>query len=202
MFIPDSELEGFVYILIKGIAPLEIEEFSRMVISERTVKDELSYLFYKYNMKRVEQKNEYPAIHPFDITENFLEKYKTRFKRLSAIAPGCCHYTIKHTTEPINQIKEYAKKNKNERLIIFHVYNLVEEYLEAVKIFKLNSFLYQRDINPRIATNAYSGSGFICNKSLDKLLKGKGKAVNDSTFKVMELIFDKEFESNLTVIKY
>jgi hypothetical protein len=36
MFIPDSELEGFVYILIKGIVPLEIEEFSRMVISERT----------------------------------------------------------------------------------------------------------------------------------------------------------------------
>ncbi len=202
MFIPDSELEGFVYILIKGIAPLEMQDFSRMVLSERTVKDELSYLFYKYNMKKVEQKEEYPAIHPFDITENFSEKYKTRFNRLNTIASNCSHYTIKHTTEPLNQIKEYAKRNKNERLIVFHVYNLVEEYLEAVKIFKLNSFLYQRDINPRIATNAYSGSGYIYKKSLDRLLKGKAKGVNDSTFKVMELVFDKELDSNLTVIKY
>ena len=35
MFIPDSELEGFVYILIKGIAPLEIEEFSFKVVADK-----------------------------------------------------------------------------------------------------------------------------------------------------------------------
>ena len=75
------------------------------------------------------------------------------------------------------------------------------DFSELVKIFRLNSFLYQRVTNPRLADQLYFRAGFISEKKLNRMLSGKGRSVFSETFSIMEIILDKDFVNNVDTIR-
>lgn len=136
------------------------------------------------------------------LNANFISQYKIKYDRLYRISERFYSYHIQHTFENPNSILQYSKEQKADRLIVFKSSNIVDNYLRIIKILKLNSFMYRRELNANLSSNLYSPAGFIQDKKLNMLLRGKGKSVSDTTFKILQLVFDKELNSNLVTIQH
>lgn len=204
IFIENTEIPGIIFILLKKLIPISIDEYiERMKKDTISFSVEPSFNFFTYNLKRNSNNGVYPTVYSEDVREsNFIENYKNKYDRLCKISERFYSYHIQHTFENPNSILQYSKEEKADRVIVFKSSNIVDNYLRIIKIFKLNSFAYRKELNASLSSNLYSPAGFIQNKKLNMLLKGKGKSVSDTTFKILQLVFDKELNSNLVTIQH
>ncbi|MCP5502605.1 MAG: hypothetical protein H7A25_22090 [Leptospiraceae bacterium] len=200
-----SEIEGKIVIFLQELnRDLDIDSYCASI-----KEDEINAInsptkrFYTYHIKIAKNFiNTYPCIYPEDITDNFHNKYKCRFERLHSLINGMYHFKIIHTLSSIQNIINYSKSKKITRILVFNSIDLVSDYMEILKIFKLNSFLSYREMNIFQSTNLYSNNGFIRNKTINRLFegKGKGKGIGKYTFEALELSIDMEVNSNLSYI--
>ena len=201
MFIENTEISGIIFILLKKLIPINLNEYIKKM-NDDTIDftSESSFDFFTYNLKKYADNRVYPSV---DILKpDFIIQYKKKYDRLYRISVRFYSYHIQHTFENPNVILQYAKEQNADRLIVFKSSNIVDNYLRLIKILKLNSFAYRRELNADLSSNLYSPAGFIQNKKLNTLLRGKGKSVTDTTFKILQLVFDKELDSNLVTIQH
>ncbi|MBP6740611.1 MAG: hypothetical protein KA146_11500 [Leptospiraceae bacterium] len=201
MFIENTEISGIIFILLKKLIPINLNEYIKKM-NDDTIDftSESSFDFFTYNLKKYEDNRVYPSV---DILKpDFIIQYKKKYDRLYRISERFYSYQIQHTLENPNTILQYAKEQNVDRLIVFKSSNIVDNYLRLVKILKLNSFAYRKELNANLSSNLYSSAGFIQNKKLNMLLRGKGKSVSDTTFKILQLLCDKELDSNLVTIQH
>ncbi|MEM7181561.1 MAG: hypothetical protein AAF518_11655 [Spirochaetota bacterium] len=198
-----SEVEGRVVILLNSLTSIDFEDYiSKAKEDFLNLDNTHSREFFANNTKPSKKAlKTYPAIFTNDLDDpKFSQKYKERFNRLKAMADSMYHFKVEHTLLPLKTILDFSERNKTSRLLVFHANNLVRDYQRILKIFKLNSFLCYREINFAHAANLYIPNGFIRQKKVDSLLQGKGKEVNDFTFKALELELDKKL--NETPVHY
>ena len=204
MFIENTEISGIIFILLKKLIPINLNEYIKKM-NDDTIdfSSESSFDFFTYNLKKYDENMVYPSVYREDILKpDFIIQYKKKYDRLYRISERFYSYHIQHTFENPNVILQYAKEQNADRLIVFKSSNIVDNYLRLIKILKLNSFAYRRELNADLSSNLYSPAGFIQNKKLNMLLRGKGKSVTDTTFKILQLVFDKELDSNLVTIQH
>ena len=204
IFIENTEVSGIIFILLKKLTPISLDEYIKKM-KEGTIdfSSESSFDFFTYNLKKNSNNRAYPSVYHEDVLNaNFISQYKIKYDRLYRISERFYSYHIQHTFENPNSILQYSKEQKADRLIVFKSSNIVDNYLRIIKILKLNSFMYRRELNANLSSNLYSPAGFIQNKKLNMLLKGKGKSVSDTTFKILQLVFDQELHSNLVTIQH
>ena len=204
MFIENTEISGIIFILLKKLIPINLNEYIKKM-NDDTIdfSSESSFDFFTYNLKKYDENMVYPSVYREDILKpDFIIQYKKKYDRLYRISERFYSYHIQHTFENPNIILQYAKEKNVDRLIVFKSSNIVDNYLRLIKILKLNSFAYRRELNADLSSNLYSPAGFIQNKKLNTLLRGKGKSVTDTTFKILQLVFDKELDSNLVTIQH
>ena len=204
MFIENTEISGIIFILLKKLIPINLNEYIKKM-NDDTIdfSSESSFDFFTYNLKKYDENMVYPSVYREDILKpDFIIQYKKKYDRLYRISERFYSYHIQHTFENPNIILQYAKEKNVDRLIVFKSSNIVDNYLRLIKILKLNSFAYRRELNADLSSNLYSPAGFIQNKKLNMLLRGKGKSVSDTTFKILQLVFDKELDSNLVTIQH
>lgn len=204
VYIENTEVSGIIFILLKKLTPVSLNEYiKRMKEDSIDFSSESSFDFFTYNLKKDSDNGEYPSVYHEDVLKaNFISQYKKQYDRLYKISERFYSYHIRHTFDNPNSILQYSKDQNIDRLIVFKTSNLVDNYLRVIKILKLNSFAYRKELNTNLSSNLYSPAGFIKNKKLDMLLKGKGKSVSDTTFKILQLVFDKELNSNLVTIQH
>lgn len=204
MFIENTEISGIIFILLKKLIPINLNEYIKKM-NDDTIdfSSESSFDFFTYNLKKYDENMVYPSVYREDILKpDFIIQYKKKYDRLYRISERFYSYHIQHTFENPNIILQYAKEKNADRLIVFKSSNIVDNYLRLIKILKLNSFAYRKELNADLSSNLYSPAGFIQNKKLNMLLRGKGKSVSDTTFKILQLVFDKELDSNLVTIQH
>ena len=204
MFIENTEISGIIFILLKKLIPINLNEYIKKM-NDDTIdfSSESSFDFFTYNLKKYDENMVYPSVYREDILKpDFIIQYKKKYDRLYRISERFYSYHIQHTFENPNIILQYAKEKNVDRLIVFKSSNIVDNYLRLIKILKLNSFAYRKELNADLSSNLYSPAGFIQNKKLNMLLRGKGKSVTDTTFKILQLVFDKELDSNLVTIQH
>ena len=204
MFIENTEISGIIFILLKKLIPINLNEYIKKM-NDDTIdfSSESSFDFFTYNLKKYDENMVYPSVYREDILKpDFIIQYKKKYDRLYRISERFYSYHIQHTFENPNVILQYAKEQNADRLIVFKSSNIVDNYLRLIKILKLNSFAYRKELNADLSSNLYSPAGFIQNKKLNMLLRGKGKSVSDTTFKILQLVFDKELDSNLVTIQH
>ncbi len=204
MFIENTEISGIIFILLKKLIPINLNEYIKKM-NDDTIdfSSESSFDFFTYNLKKYDENMVYPSVYREDILKpDFIIQYKKKYDRLYRISERFYSYHIQHTFENPNIILQYAKEKNVDRLIVFKSSNIVDNYLRLIKILKLNSFAYRKELNADLSSNLYSPAGFIQNKKLNMLLRGKGKSVSDTTFKILQLVFDKELDSNLVTIQH
>ena len=204
MFIENTEISGIIFILLKKLIPINLNEYIKKMKDETVdFSSESSFDFFTYNLKKYDENMVYPSVYREDILKpDFIIQYKKKYDRLYRISERFYSYHIQHTFENPNIILQYAKEKNVDRLIVFKSSNIVDNYLRLIKILKLNSFAYRKELNADLSSNLYSPAGFIQNKKLNMLLRGKGKSVSDTTFKILQLVFDKELDSNLVTIQH
>ena len=204
IFIENTEVSGIIFILLKKLIPINLNEYIKKM-NDDTIdfSSESSFDFFTYNLKKYDENMVYPSVYREDILKpDFIIQYKKKYDRLYRISERFYSYHIQHTFENPNIILQYAKEKNVDRLIVFKSSNIVDNYLRLIKILKLNSFAYRKELNADLSSNLYSPAGFIQNKKLNMLLRGKGKSVSDTTFKILQLVFDKELDSNLVTIQH
>ena len=186
------------------LIPINLNEYIKKMKDDTIdFSSESSFDFFTYNLKKYDENMVYPSVYREDILKpDFIIQYKKKYDRLYRISERFYSYHIQHTFENPNAILQYAKEQNANRLIVFKSSNIVDNYLRLIKILKLNSFAYRRELNADLSSNLYSPAGFIQNKKLNMLLRGKGKSVTDTTFKILQLVFDKELDSNLVTIQH
>ena len=204
MFIENTEISGIIFILLKKLIPINLNEYIKKMKDDTIdFSSESSFDFFTYNLKKYDDNMVYPSVYREDILKpDFIIQYKKKYDRLYRISERFYSYHIQHTFENPNIILQYAKEKNVDRLIVFKSSNIVDNYLRLIKILKLNSFAYRKELNADLSSNLYSPAGFIQNKKLNMLLRGKGKSVSDTTFKILQLVFDKELDSNLVTIQH
>ena len=204
LFIENTEVSGIIFILLKKLIPINLNEYIKKMKDDTIdFSSESSFDFFTYNLKKYDENMVYPSVYREDILKpDFIIQYKKKYDRLYRISERFYSYHIQHTFENPNIILQYAKEKNVDRLIVFKSSNIVDNYLRLIKILKLNSFAYRRELNADLSSNLYSPAGFIQNKKLNMLLRGKGKSVSDTTFKILQLVFDKELDSNLVTIQH
>ncbi|MBP7284275.1 MAG: hypothetical protein KBA66_22000 [Leptospiraceae bacterium] len=204
LFIENTEVSGIIFILLKKLIPINLNEYIKKMKDDTIdFSSESSFDFFTYNLKKYDDNRIYPSVYREDIVKpDFIVQYKKKYDRLYRISERFYSYHIQHTFENPNAILQYAKEQNANRLIVFKSSNIVDNYLRLIKILKLNSFAYRRELNADLSSNLYSPAGFIQNKKLNMLLRGKGKSVTDTTFKILQLVFDKELDSNLVTIQH
>ena len=204
MFIENTEISGIIFILLKKLIPINLNEYIKKMKDDTIdFSSESSFDFFTYNLKKYDDNMVYPSVYREDILKpDFIIQYKKKYDRLYRISERFYSYHIQHTFENPNAILQYAKEQNANRLIVFKSSNIVDNYLRLIKILKLNSFAYRKELNADLSSNLYSPAGFIQNKKLNMLLRGKGKSVSDTTFKILQLVFDKELDSNLVTIQH
>ncbi len=203
IFIENTEVSGIIFVLLKKLIPINLNEYIKKMKDETVdFSSESSFDFFTYNLKKYDN-TVYPSVYREDILKpDFIIQYKKKYDRLYRISERFYSYHIQHTFENPNVILQYAKEQNADRLIVFKSSNIVDNYLRLIKILKLNSFAYRRELNTDLSSNLFSPAGFIQNKKLNMLLRGKGKCVSDTTFKILQLVFDKELDSNLVTIQH
>ncbi len=198
------KIQGNILIRLSSLEQVSMEDFCKAVETmDWKILNSPSYKFIYYYLKRKSHTGNYPVFLKEDIV--LLEKdknYKERFFRLSRLALENYYFTIEQTSSDVKQILQYSREEKSSRSIIFSSNNLIEDFQRVIKILKLNSFLFLREANLSLAQNLFNPFGFIKKETLTAILEAKAKHVNDSTFKVIELLQDEDFESNLTVIRH
>lgn len=204
IFIENTEVSGIIFVLLKKLIPINLNEYIKKMKDEKVdFSSESSFDFFTYNLKKYNDNRTYPSVYREDLFKpDFIVQYKKKYDRLYRISERFYSYHIQHTFENPNVILQYAKEQNADRLIVFKSSNIVDNYLRLIKILKLNSFAYRRELNADLSSNLYSPAGFIQNKKLNMLLRGKGKSVSDTTFKILQLVFDKELDSNLVTIQH
>ncbi|MEM7183318.1 MAG: hypothetical protein AAF518_20565 [Spirochaetota bacterium] len=204
MSLKDTEVEGKIVVILNSIIEKSFESYIEE-IKQDSINTSLTFAnrFISYNLKPsygiVKTSS---AVFQEDIDALVNNKnYQIRFNRLKSLLGDMYHFHIKHTFASLQEIKEYAQKEDATRYFVFSVDNLVEDYVKTIKIFKLNSFLAQRYTNYYHSENLYHIAGFIRNKRLKALLVGKGKGVNNYTFKALNLIVDEDLVTGVSYIK-
>ncbi|MEM7179651.1 MAG: hypothetical protein AAF518_01980 [Spirochaetota bacterium] len=198
-----TEIEGKIAIFLQVLDEnLNFDTYySAIQEDELNLVNSPSNRFYSYNLQYGKGfVKTYPTIMTYDVSHDFQEKFQVRFQRLYALSKDMYHFKVIHTVDSIPNILEYAKKQKITRILLFQSIDLVSDYFKLVKIFKLNSFLANREMNTHQSSNLFADNGFIRNKRIDKLFQGKGKAVNRFTFQALDLILDRELDSNVAYI--
>lgn len=204
MALSKLKIQGNIFIRLYSLEQIKIEDFCKAVETmDWKILNSPSYKFIYYYLKRKSHTGNYPVFLKEDIP--LLEKdknYQERFFRLSRLALENYYFTIEQTSSDVKQILQYSREEKASRSIIFNSNNLIEDFQRVIKILKLNSFLFLREANLSLAQNLFNPFGFIKKETLSAIMEAKAKHVNDSTFKVIELLQDVDFESNLTVIRH
>jgi hypothetical protein len=159
------------------------------------------YSFYAGNMKFPYQASLDKTVKAKELQSSIPKSWKNRFSRLQKVAPRYYKYELSYTNDSIASIVQSVKSENTNRLLIFKSTDLVGDFSELVKIFRLNSFLYQRIANSRLADQLYFRAGFISEKKLNRMLLGKGRNVFSETFRLMEIILDKDFVNNVDTIR-
>lgn len=198
------KIQGNILIRFYSLEQVKIEDFCKAVETmDWKILNSPSYKFIYYYLKRKSHTGDYPVFLKEDIP--LLEKdknYQERFFRLSRLALENYYFIIEQTSSDIKQIIQYSREEKSSRSIIFGSSNLIEDFQRVIKVFKMNSFLFLREANLNLAQNLFNPFGFIKKKTVTAIMEAKAKHVNDSTFKVIELLQDVDFESNLTIIRH
>lgn len=204
MSLAKIKVQGNILIRFYSIEPIALENFCKAVMDlDWKALNTPSYKFIYYYLKRKSYTPNYPVFLPEDISLlQSNRNYKERFVRLSKLAYENYYFIIEQTSSDVRRIIKYAREEKAARAIVFGSVNLIEDAQRIIKIFKLNSFLFQREANLSLAQNLFNSFGFIKKKTLSLILEAKAKHVNDSTFKVIQLLQDDNFESNITTIQH
>ena len=124
----------------------------------------------------------------------------TRIQRLGSVAHDLLFYQLEYTNSSIKEIESYAKRQGAERLVVFSCYDLVAHYNKLIKIFRLNSFLYNRLTNLQLCENLFLNSGYIRKGKLDAVLDGEGRSVSENTFQYIEPVLDVDYAKDVTRI--
>ncbi|MBK8398244.1 MAG: hypothetical protein IPL26_23760 [Leptospiraceae bacterium] len=204
MAIAKLKIQGNILIRFYSLEQVKIEDFCKAVeLMDWKILNSPSYKFIYYYLKRKSHTSNYPVFLKEDIS--LLEKdknYQERFFRLSRLALENYYFITEQTSSDLKQIIQYSREEKASRCVIFSSSNLIEDFQKVIKVFKMNSFLFLREANLSLAQNLFNPFGFIKKKTVTAIMEAKAKHVNDSTFKVIELLQDVDFESNLTVIRH
>jgi len=188
---------GYIVAGLKKIDPISYEEF-KAEPEETNIPNQ----FISRNLKGIDiLKDSFSVRMPDTQNEDFDKKYYNRFCRLNKITNRYYHYLLTHTNDTVPKILESSKEDF-DRVIIFRSKNIIEHYNELIKIFMLNSLLQKRIVKSGKLSNLFSRFGYINKKKLVQLLQGNGEAVSSYTFQSIEPILDRDFRSNMDVIRY
>lgn len=199
-----SEVEGKIIIFLESLSPdIDLQNYIRLAKEDDLNLDNSNVTRYlTYYLKKAKKRyGYYPSLSIDDIRDDmFFANYRERFNRIQSLLADMYFYSVEHSTSSIQDIIKHAEQNNITRVLIFSTIDLVADYLELLKIFKLNSFLSYREMNSSLSPELYSKYGFIRNKRIGNIFQGKGKGIGRYTFEAFELLLDKEIGSNLTYI--
>ncbi|MEM7184513.1 MAG: hypothetical protein AAF518_26690 [Spirochaetota bacterium] len=197
------EIEGYIVLLGKPIAPFSLVDLQQMVIEDEMVLvDNDSCLFYSYHAKQqIPNRDAYPLLTNIDLQQATGNRtIITRMQRLGLLAHDMLFYQLEYSNSSFQEIESYAKGQKSERLLVFSSYDLVNHYSKLLKIFRLNSFLYNRLTNLELCENLFLNSGYIRKGKLDAVLDGEGRSVSENTFQYIEPVLDVDYAKDVTRI--
>ena len=193
----EKKEHGYIVAGLKQIDPISYEEFK--ADPEET---HISIQFISRNLKEIDILKDSFSVRISDTrNEDFDEKYYSRFCRLNKITNRYYHYLLFYINDVVPKILE-SSREEFDRVIIFRSKNIIEHYNELIKIFMLNSLLQKRIVKSGKLSNLFSRFGYINKKKLIQVLQGKGEAVSSYTFQSIEPILDRDFQSNVDVIRY
>ncbi|MCB1156644.1 MAG: hypothetical protein H7A25_18095 [Leptospiraceae bacterium] len=191
-----QRLSGYIILSLSSIQDCTLDEFIKA--PSYVLSDELSY--YSSNIRSISKTSLDKAIRKDYLTKgHFSEADKRRFHRLRLMQSAIYKYEVSYSIEPLSKILKFYEKEA-ERCLIFESNNLVDDYLEVLKMFHLNSFLYQRKSSPRFVDHLFFKTAYISKNKLLRLLSGKGRGVYREVFELIPLILDKDFKNNLDSI--
>ncbi|MEM7179536.1 MAG: hypothetical protein AAF518_01380 [Spirochaetota bacterium] len=186
-------LPGYLTVSLFAIELCSLEEFLQAPAD--MLADE--YAYYAGNLK---QQNSYATDKTLRKTELKQKNiWQQRWLRLQALAEHCYKYELSYSTQSLGQLTNIEEETP-ERMLVLQSQNLPEDFLELVRIFHLNSFLYQRNSSPRFVDQMYFKAGYISQNKLQRMLEGKGRGVYSETFQILRPVLDRDFASNVDSI--
>lgn len=191
------EISGHLVVVLRPVISCDLETLVQA--PDYMLADD--YSFYAGNMKFPFQASVSKTVKAKELQSSIPNSWINRFNRLQKVTSRYYKYELSYTNDSIQSIVQSVNSENTNRLLIFKSTDLVGDFSELVKIFRLNSFLYQRVTNPRLADQLYFRAGFISEKKLNRMLSGKGRSVFSETFSIMEIILDKDFVNNVDTIR-
>jgi hypothetical protein len=191
------EIGGHLVTVLRPVISCDLETFVQApgyILTD-------DYSFYAGNMKFPTYANSDKTVKEKELQNSIPKSWTNRFSRLQKITTRYYKYELSYTNDPIPSIVQSVKSENTSRLLIFKSNDLVGDFSELIKIFRLNSFLYQRFAKPRLVDQLYFRAGFISEKKLNRMLLGKGRGVFAETFRLMQIILDKDFANNVDTIR-
>jgi|GEM_PF-2920873 len=191
------EISGHLVVVLRPVISCDLETLVQA--PDYMLADD--YSFYAGNIKFPIRASISKAVKAKDLQSLIPNSWTNRFSRLQKVTARYYKYELSYTNDSIQSIVQSVKSENTNRLLIFKSTDLVGDFAELVKIFRLNSFLYQRIANSRLADQLYFRAGFISEKKLNRMLLGKGRSIFSETFRIMEIILDKDFVNNVDTIR-
>lgn len=191
------EIVGHLVVVLRPVISCDLETLVQE--QDYILADDFS--FYAGNIKFPYQASLNKTVNAKELQNSIPKSWTNRFTRLQKVIARYYKYELSYTNDSIASIVQTVKSENTNRLLIFKSTDLVGDFSELVKIFRLNSFLYQRIANSRLADQLYFRAGFISEKKLNRMLLGKGRSIFSETFRLMDIILDKDFVNNVDTIR-
>lgn len=187
------EVTGYLVVVLRTVEFCDLETLTK--IPNSILADE--YSFYSGNIKLLSKNDTKKTIRAKELQNSIPKSWTSRFNRLQKIHSRYYKYELHYTNDSISSIVSSVKSENVNRLLVMQSKDMIGDFSELVKIFRLNSFLYQRLTKARLADQLYFRAGFISEKKLDRMLTGKGRSIYAETFQIMDIILDKDFTKNV-----
>lgn len=204
MSLAEIKVSGRICIFLQELDKFGIDEFlQKGTKNYYSLLQEPSFRYYLLHLKKKDYSINYPILEDEEFLLNNLKNiFASRYNRLSLIAERVYYFYMKVTDADINEILNYSSQKKVNRVLIFHSNHLLRDEKRLLKIFKSNSFLYNREANFSLAHNLFNENGYIRKKKIESILSGEAKFAYDSTFRMIELELDQVIGSNISTIRY
>ncbi|MCB1157097.1 MAG: hypothetical protein H7A25_09460 [Leptospiraceae bacterium] len=204
MNLQEIKIPGRICIFLEEVKALESEVFLRKAREDfYSNMNEPGFRYYSFFLKKKTYRIDYPLLEEEDIhPSHFREEYGQRFSRLSKLSTDVYYFQIKSVNESLSQILKYSEEKGLHRILVFNSAHILRDEKRLLKIFRANSFLYNREANFSLAHNLFNETAYIRKGRLNAILQGKAKLAYDSTFRMIELELDQTLGSKLSTIRY